>query len=345
MAQHRRRMKPWKVIAICVAILVATMVTLYVTTEGTGGSPGAEGHSGDSTTIPMSPHPGTATSTTSGHTGSSGTSESSGITTGIAEGSSTAKSSSTQGATTNPAQGVTTSPSGPSTNYRAFVAPSFSQSPTSPLSVTYGYSASASTLVDGTWVAMSSLPAGTLQFYSDGSMDCSVSVGEQFTGSTCTVTYSTFGPHTAISNYIVNGTTYISVLQTNMINPFATTTHAVIHGGGAVGGLVLDADVSDSLGHAVAAGAVSMVVSDTTQGWTETVSGLFGEDGADPSAFSCLFIENAPRVGEYQGCGLSGPIVVIPGSGDTITLIATYAGASDGYWTGSTSTTTTYSFP
>jgi hypothetical protein len=75
--------------------------------------------------------------------------------------------------------------------------PTFVQSPTNPLDVTYTYSASAT-------VAGSpdpSLPAGVLELFSDGLLACSENVGAQTSAGTCAVTYSSFGAHTVNTVY------------------------------------------------------------------------------------------------------------------------------------------------
>jgi hypothetical protein len=75
--------------------------------------------------------------------------------------------------------------------------PSFTQSPTNPLEVTYTYSASAT--VGGSPDA--SLPAGVLEFFSDGLLVCSENVGGATNTGTCGVTYSAYGTHTVNTVY------------------------------------------------------------------------------------------------------------------------------------------------
>jgi hypothetical protein len=178
---------------------------------------------------------------------------------------------------------------------------------------------------------------------SDGSVECTMNVGVQVSGSSCPVTYATFGSYVITAEYTEESNVYTSATDTDAIAPYSTTTVAVIKGGGSEGGLLFDADVTDSNGNAVTTGTVSMTVTDVTQGWSYVVTGAQGMDGADQTAFSCIFIENYPKVGDYSGCGLQGQIQVTPGTGDELTLVATYVGTVD--WTGSASSTTTYTMP
>jgi len=205
--------------------------------------------------------------------------------------------------------------------------------------VTYTYSAGAS--LNG--LALASLPAGTIQFYADDGLVCTKTVGAEVVSGTCVVTFGGFGGQGVYATYNTGGVSYNSAVLGDNIQPYATTTQAVISGGGSLGGLTIQADVTDSNGNAVTVGSASLTVTDVKQGWSYAVAGALGEAGADQSAFACTFIENAPRVGEYSGCGFDGLIVVTPGDGDTITLSATYTGTAD--WTGSQAGAIGYSFP
>lgn len=100
--------------------------------------------------------------------------------------------------------------------------PSFKQSPSNPLAVTYSFSASATELVDGS-ERPTSLPAGFLNLYSDGLLACSINVGGSVTGGECPVTYSAFGAHKVVVIYDADSldTTETAVEQ---IKPFATRT-------------------------------------------------------------------------------------------------------------------------
>lgn len=70
--------------------------------------------------------------------------------------------------------------------------PDFTVSPTNTLDLTFSYSASATL---GT-APDTNLPAGVLEFYSDGLLECSTNVGGDIDGGTCEVVYSDYGDHT-----------------------------------------------------------------------------------------------------------------------------------------------------
>ena len=104
--------------------------------------------------------------------------------------------------------------------------PSFTQSPTNPLEVTYTYSASAT--VGGT--PDGSLPAGVLEFFSDGLLACSENVGGATNTGTCVVTYSAYGAHTVNTVYDSGTNSATTGTETENIEapppppPSATTT-------------------------------------------------------------------------------------------------------------------------
>jgi hypothetical protein len=98
--------------------------------------------------------------------------------------------------------------------------PSFTQSPTNPLAVTYSYSASAIETAGGSRPAP--LPPGILNLYSDGWLACSINVGGTVTGGSCPVTYSAFGSYTVIVDY-VSGEASATETETEQIKPYSTT--------------------------------------------------------------------------------------------------------------------------
>ena len=97
--------------------------------------------------------------------------------------------------------------------------PSFVQSPTNPLAVTYHYSASATVGSENE----PSLPSGVLNLYSDGLLACSINVGDSVTGGECPVTYLATGRHTVIVTYS-SGSTSVTETVTETIEPFSTHT-------------------------------------------------------------------------------------------------------------------------
>jgi hypothetical protein len=234
-------------------------------------------------------------------------------------------------------------PPGQTIGYASYVDPTYTRGATNPLVVTYVYTSAASTVINGATVALSELPAGTLTLSDDGTVACSMGVGRDVTGGTCAVTYAAFGMHSVIANYVVGSNSYMSDTLTSDIEAYKTVTVASIHGGGSLGGLVFDANVTDENGNAVTVGSVSMTISDVTQGWSYDVGGTVGADGADATAFGCLFIENYPSAGDYAGCGLFGPIVVSVGTDDHLEINATYDPSPN--WSSSLSPNASYTVP
>ena len=260
-----------------------------------------------------------------------------------AVGTSTTTTPTSVGLPTTTTTTVAAIPPGATVHYGAEVNPTFTQSPTDPLRVSYQATATASIVEDGQFVPVASLPAGQLEIFSSVGLICSLPVGGTVVSGMCATTYATFGSYGVVANYVVGGNTYVSVILSDNVQPFGTTTTAAITGGGSTGGLVFYANVTDANGNAVTTGTVSMTIADVTQGWSYQVSGTVGADGGNPTAFTCLLIENEPRVGEYGGCGFTGAIVETPASGDTLTVIAIYSGVAD--WTGSQSSSFNYAMP
>ena len=100
--------------------------------------------------------------------------------------------------------------------------PSFKQSPTNPLAVTYSFSASATESVFGA-ERPASLPAGILNLYSDGLLACSINVGGAVAGGECPITYAALGAHTVILTYTA-GSQDATETVVEQIKPFATRT-------------------------------------------------------------------------------------------------------------------------
>lgn len=117
--------------------------------------------------------------------------------------------------------------------YRAKVDPTFTQSPSDPLAVTYAYSADA-TLTDqnGTTdlAKAGELPAGVLNFYSaqqpggPESLFCSMNVGGATAGGNCPITYSQTGTFEVTTQYIPSGAAAVTETDEETVSPFATTT-------------------------------------------------------------------------------------------------------------------------
>jgi len=134
--------------------------------------------------------------------------------------------------TTTPAP-TTPTPSTPAAVPRvtpyAHLDPSFTQSPSNPLAVTYSYSASATETINGVTSPASNLPSGVLNLYSDGLLKCSINVGGSTTGGECPVTYSAIGSHTVITTY-TSGTLSSTETYVERIEPFpAAATQTTLH--------------------------------------------------------------------------------------------------------------------
>jgi hypothetical protein len=262
-----------------------------------------------------------------------------------AVGTSTTTTPTSVGLPTTTTTTVAAVPPGATVHYGAEVNPTFTQSPTDPLRVSYQATATASIIEDGQFVPVASLPAGQLEIFSSVGQICSLPVGGTVASGSCSTTFATFGSYGVVANYVVNGGTYVSVILSDDVQPFATTTVAGISGGGSLGGIVFFASVTDVNGTLVTTGNVSLTIADTTQGWSYVVNGTLNPDGAHTNDFGCVIVGNFPRVGESSGCGLSDTFVipVTPPSGDVLTETATYSGVAD--WGGSAAVPVTYTVP
>ena len=111
----------------------------------------------------------------------------------------------------------------PMVSLYAHLDPSFTQSPTNPLAVTYFYSASASETTGGVTVAEPNLPSGVLELFSDGLLACAINVGGSTTSGLCPVTYKALWAHTVVVTYI-SGTISATDTDIEQIRPFSTAT-------------------------------------------------------------------------------------------------------------------------
>ena len=118
----------------------------------------------------------------------------------------------------------TTTPAPPQTpvvSLSAHIDPTFTQSPSNPLAVTYAASASATVTTNGVPAPDPSLPSGVLDLFSDGSLECSTNVGGSVSSANCPVTYTAFGSHTVVTEYL-SGSLTGSETDTETISQFAS---------------------------------------------------------------------------------------------------------------------------
>lgn len=124
-----------------------------------------------------------------------------------------------------------TPPPTPTITLRAYLDPSFVQSSSDPLVVTYSYSASATATLTGVSTSEPSLPAGILNLYSDGLLACSINAGGSITGGECPVTYKNTGIKNVVVTYS-SGSTSTTATYSEDIEPYPTTTSFSIHEAG-----------------------------------------------------------------------------------------------------------------
>ncbi|HEY4452377.1 MAG TPA: hypothetical protein VGN13_12380 [Solirubrobacteraceae bacterium] len=100
--------------------------------------------------------------------------------------------------------------------------PGFVQDPGNPLRVTYSFSASASqTMLATPRVAEAApLPEGILDLYSDGVLACSINVGPSASEGECPVTYSSYGTHTTVVEYLSGSNSATTGNEPELIEPF-----------------------------------------------------------------------------------------------------------------------------
>lgn len=114
----------------------------------------------------------------------------------------------------------------PSYSYSSHVDPSFVQSPSNPMDVTYTFTADATETLGAAQFdtdQQGTLPGGILDLTSDGSLACSINVGGATDGGNCFVPYTSFGTHQVITEYFPNGTTPVTETDHPDIEPFSTS--------------------------------------------------------------------------------------------------------------------------
>lgn len=229
----------------------------------------------------------------------------------------------------------------PTVSYEAKVDPSFTQAPTNPLAVTYGYSADAiqtAGTVSTDLAAVGQLPAGVLNFYSAQSpggaesLYCSMNVGGSTAAGSCPITYQGTGTYNVTTQYIPNGAAATTETDAETISPFTTTTTltATQTSCRPAGGYYdapyciysLTATVTDENGNAVS-GPVEAVFSGTESGGAadgQTVSASF----AIPPGGSCtIYVETNAVYSPACGAGWSANWYYVPSD----KLTGSFAGA------------------
>lgn len=246
---------------------------------------------------------------------------------------------------------VTTAP--PKITYTTKVDPSFTQASDNPLQVTYSISAGAdattSTGVTTDLATVGQLPSGVLDFYSQGSLVCSINVGGATDGGPCTVTYPTTGTYTVVTEYIPTGASAVTQTEVETIAPFATHTVIATSIGDyqascdcyAVG---IDGAPLDPSGNIVPFGTLDPVTGDKNTleyTITDTTTGQVMGHVAQPINEACALIF-AFRTGTSGGEFLHGscPLVwgtyptpgglgfYVPQATDDFEITATYAGGT-----------------
>ena len=196
----------------------------------------------------------------------------------------------------------TTTPAPPQTpvvSLAAHIDPTFTQSPSNPLAVTYAASASATVTTDGVTQADSLLPSGVLDLFSDGSLMCSTNVGGSVGSADCPVTYTSFGSHVVVTEYL-SGSLTGSETDIEQISQF---TSVVTVGTGSVGSETVDGSNNY---------AVNVTVPVSVNGSGGTVS----MDGGSCSPL----VNSATTCTEQIENSTSGPTQFVPSvtySGDT----------------------------
>lgn len=239
--------------------------------------------------------------------------------------------------------GSTTTTPAPTIAYQAHVDPTFVQSPTNPLAVSFSYSASATATSGTTTVSLSttgSLPLGVLQLdvqTAQGSgneaLACSMNVGGSVTGGTCPVVFPSSGNWTVTTTYIVSSTNSVSASETVDVLPYSTTTTLITSTTSSRTDYSIG--VVDQNGNSVLPqGNATYTITDATTGQTiATVP----DDGSGDVAFEVV-------VGDFNGryesaiaeVGSGAAIAPIDPS-DTFTITASYAPTFDNGWSASSS--------
>jgi hypothetical protein len=235
---------------------------------------------------------------------------------------------------------TTTSTPAPAVSYSAKVDPSFTQSATNPLAVTYSYSADATETQDGQATDLAQtdqLPAGVLNFFNGGQLACSMNVGGATSSGACPVTYPSTGTYSVTTQYIPSGTAAVTETDQETISPEPTSTIlAVVFGSpqsetGPPPTYLestnwfdgIDASYSET-----AASSFTLTLTDQTSGATQAGTSI----PSNGCALEFVQLVDSPVITINPGCGLPG--FSFPET-DTVSITATTP--TSGGFLGSTS--------
>lgn len=205
--------------------------------------------------------------------------------------------------------------------------PTFTQGANNPLDVTYTFSATAN--LNGQ--SEPSLPGGVLDFYSDGSLSCSVSVGGNVNSGQCVVIYSTYGSHSVVTEYLSGGETATTGTEVETIEPFTTTlstgtvtvTGSTVESNYAYSILSIPVTVSGITSALGTTGTISLTNSDASNLSCTTLTNYVGS--GDALGTCTAYVENDPAVttswapdvsfsgdSNYNGESITGSSATIP---------------------------------
>jgi large repetitive protein len=208
----------------------------------------------------------------------------------------------TSSTVTSPA--LTSPPPATSPSLSVSLDPTFSQG-TTPYAVTYTASASATS----GGMPLVQLPAGVLNFYSDGLLICSTAVGAAVNTTNCLVNYSTLGKHTVVTEY-VSGTNSATQTNTEDILPFTPTVTATP----SVGTEFVDGSSNWAQTVTVAISVTGAGVTPLGQagitGWTCVDDMCSTTVENQPTASTLNYTASYSGDGNYSGASVSGSVTI-----------------------------------
>ncbi len=249
-------------------------------------------------------------------------------------------------ATTSSASTTTTAP--PFVEYSA-VDPTFTQSPTDPLAVTFDYSASATSTRGGVstdLAATGQLPGGVLNLFGatapgqPAGLLCSMNVGGSTTGSTCPVTYSAAGTYTITIEYLPAGTAPVTASEIVDVAPYATSAALTLAPPASIDWLdglpepgaytfTASATVTDQNGNTLstAAGDLSFTVALTGMSPAPPANLSTGTYSTEqPGQTSCALVVYSEELqSTLESTDCAGPVVTTNGGATGMSVVATFS--------------------